>query len=78
MDAKIAAILCQTLDVPEEELPPEPSMENLEAWDSLNHLAVLVAVESEFGIKIPIDMMLKLVSAKDIADYLAARGVLTK
>ena len=33
------------------DLKPETTAEDIEGWDSFNHLSVIVAVETRFGIK---------------------------
>lgn len=38
--------------VPESEISPELTQDDVELWDSLNHLQLVTALEQEFGIKL--------------------------
>jgi acyl carrier protein len=42
-------------------LKPETTSRDIEGWDSFNHLTVLVAVETKFGVKMRTDEFDKLV-----------------
>ena len=43
--------ICDVFDYREFALPENPSQESIDKWDSLGHLRLIMAVESEFGIK---------------------------
>jgi acyl carrier protein len=43
-------------------------------WDSLNHLTVVMAMESEFGVKLSIEDALEMRSVSAIRHILRARG----
>jgi acyl carrier protein len=42
-------------------LKPDTTSHDIEGWDSFNHLSVLVAVETRFGVKLRTDEFDKLV-----------------
>jgi acyl carrier protein len=42
------------------------SKENFELWDSLNHLSLVLEIESELGISLDIEQIEQLKSVKDI------------
>jgi acyl carrier protein len=48
-------------------------MEELEGWDSLNHMQLMLAIETEFGVRISTSMMLELVSLDAIQDFLKSQ-----
>ena len=56
------------------EIPDAAAMEELEAWDSLNHLELMLVVEIEFGVRISTVMMLELVSLDAIHDFVKSQG----
>ena len=46
------------------------SNKNVEKWDSLNHISLILAIESKFGIKIEPEDAYKLTSYKRISNFL--------
>ena len=45
------ALLEEVMDLDEGELEENASLEDIEEWDSLSHIQLIVAIEKEFGIK---------------------------
>ena len=46
------------------------SYKNIKKWDSLNHVKLIMAIESKFRISIDPDEALKLLNFKDILNFL--------
>jgi acyl carrier protein len=57
------------------ELPEDPSVETLAAWDSLHHLELMLGLELEFGVQISTEAMPDLTSLEAIEEYLTEQGV---
>lgn len=57
------------------EIPDHATMEELEGWDSLNHMELMLAIEIEYGVRISTTLMLELVSLDSIQDFLKSQGV---
>jgi len=49
--SSVRDILADVLDLPDLEVTKETTAEDVEGWDSFNHINIVVAVESRFGIK---------------------------
>ena len=49
--ARVRQILADVLGLDPEEVGPDTSTDTVEAWDSLQHLTVVLALEEEFGIQ---------------------------
>ena len=47
----VAEIIREVLDDPTLEIGREATADQIEGWDSLNHINIVVAVEQKFGIK---------------------------
>lgn len=47
---RVKAMCADVFQVPPSEIRPESSPENLEAWDSVQHLNLVLALEQEFGV----------------------------
>jgi Acyl carrier protein len=49
----LRAVMAGVLHVQIEAIGPESSMDNIESWDSLQHMNLVLALEEEFGVSIP-------------------------
>ena len=63
-----------TFGVSPGELREDTSPETVEAWDSLNHLTLVMALETEFGIELTADDVLEMRDLRTIRDVLRRRG----
>jgi acyl carrier protein len=61
---KIKEVMSAVLEVPLESIMDDASPDNIENWDSLRHLNLILALEEEFGISIPDDEVGNLVNFK--------------
>ena len=50
---RIKSTMSSILEVPAEHLNEDSSKDNVEGWDSLKHMNLLLALEEEFKITIP-------------------------
>lgn len=50
--AQLNAIIADVLDQPDLKVSPMTTAADVEGWDSFNHINIILAVESRFGIKI--------------------------
>jgi acyl carrier protein len=53
IEGRLREILASVLEVPVEEIPEDASTDTIEAWDSLAHMNLILAVEDAFGVTIP-------------------------
>lgn len=65
----------QVLDVPTESLTDEASPHTVSSWDSLNHLNLAMALESEFGVNLSAEEVLNIRSVALIRRILRQHGV---
>jgi len=56
-----------------EDIRPDSSPDTIEAWDSLQHLNLVLALEQEFGIQFTPEEIEQLLSVELIADLLAEK-----
>jgi acyl carrier protein len=57
IEARVYRIVSQLFDVPASNLSPSSSPATIESWDSMGHLNLVLALEEEFGIKLPPERM---------------------
>ena len=53
IEGRLREILASVLEVPVEQIPEDASTDSIEAWDSLAHMNLILAVEDAFGVTIP-------------------------
>jgi len=67
---RIHALMIEIFQVPEDDITPELKQEDLENWDSLQHLNLMLALEQEFGVTLDVDDLNTLTSVPAILKYL--------
>ena len=75
MKDKLKQILSSTLNVPEEQIKEESSVENIEGWDSLAHLNIILSLEQSFGISISPEEAIEMTSLTSIRKTLRELGL---
>jgi acyl carrier protein len=63
----------KVLDDPAITLTPETTAEDVENWDSLNHVFIVVEVEQRFGIKFQAAEMEELKNVGELVDLIERR-----
>ena len=63
-NTKIKQLMSLVFEVPLESIADDASSDNIENWDSLRHLNLILALEDEFGVSIPDDEVGNLVNYK--------------
>jgi acyl carrier protein len=66
----IKDILCMILKVQRKRINSRFSFKNTKNWDSLNHVKIIMALDSAFKIKIEPDQALDMISYKKILQYI--------
>jgi acyl carrier protein len=67
LQQRIQRICADILAVPAEHLTLETSPEMVEAWDSVNHLNLVLAMEQEFAVQFTPEEIEQLLSIEQIA-----------
>lgn len=67
---RIKEVMAGAFQIAPEQIPDDADTDNLEAWDSLGHMQLMLALEAEFGVSIPTETMLELLSLQEIESYL--------
>ncbi|MCB9188192.1 MAG: acyl carrier protein [Flavobacteriales bacterium] len=74
MEEKINQVLVSTLKVTTEQAGQDLTMDDVNNWDSLTHMNLIVAIEDEFGIEMSGDDIAEMISfdaiKKTVAKYL--------
>lgn len=67
----VKKLVADTLDLPEDELGPDSSMDNTPAWDSCEHMNICLSFEREFGIKLNMDIIESGTSIRALARFIS-------
>jgi acyl carrier protein len=63
----VIALVADVLSVPEHELGPHSSMENMPLWDSVEHMNICLAFEQRFGTRLDMDAVTTATSVRSLA-----------
>jgi acyl carrier protein len=70
VEEKIKKIICEQLDVAEEDVVPKASFVDDLGADSLDQVELIMAMEEEFDISIPDEDAEKISTVQDAIDYI--------
>lgn len=76
MEDKIKQIMSNIFRIIEDEINEESSTENIENWDSLNHINLIISIEEQFAVSISEDEMVEMTIFNNIKRILKDKGVL--
>lgn len=71
--SQIRTLMVNIFNVIEDEITLETSREDLESWDSLQHLNLMLALEQEFDLTLDVDDLGILTSVDAILRYLNSK-----
>jgi acyl carrier protein len=75
-EQKVKELLAEVLQMPAAAITDELAMKNVEAWDSLKHIELIVSLEQYFGLQFTFDDIVAMQSVRDIRRVLKEREVL--
>lgn len=70
IEAKVKGIICEQLNVAEEDVVPEASFVDDLGADSLDQVELIMAMEEEFDLSIPDEDAEKIATVQDVIDYI--------
>jgi len=62
----VERIVSDVFEMDEKDLTDEHSPDNVETWDSMNHLKLVTAIENEYNMKLSMREIQSMVSVGDI------------
>jgi len=72
---KLQEIMATALELPTSAIKESSTMENIEEWDSLGHVHIMVAIEQAFDLYMDVDDFAELDSVPAILKYLKSENV---
>lgn len=71
MKEQIFKQISLVMEVPESDISLASTPETLANWDSLRHMNLILALEMEFGVEIPPERIVEMLSVQLIVDTLS-------
>mgnify|MGYP003966533667 FL=1 len=71
---KVIQVLGNILQVSPEEISTKTTSDDVEKWDSMNHINMILALEQEFGIRYDEEQVVSMLSVGEIIE--ATKGML--
>ena len=62
MEDRIKNVMAAVFEISVDEITDESSPDNIESWDSLKHMNLIVALEEEFGVQFPDDEIVEMMN----------------
>jgi acyl carrier protein len=62
VEGRVRTILAELFELDPNSIGPDTSTDTVEAWDSLQHLTVVLSVEEEFGIQLDEEQTIAMVT----------------
>ena len=75
MDEKVRNVLAEVLQIPLGKVIDNLAMSDVEGWDSLKHMELIVSLEQTFGLEFTFEEIVALRSVVEIKRVLRERGV---
>ena len=70
LEKRIRGIIREVFEISEDETNEEYSMDNVDLWDSMGHMKLLVALEEDFGMQFNIDEVMEMVKYSRIKEII--------
>lgn len=68
MLGRVKAVVSDTFNITD--VPDDLKIDDIEEWNSLGQINLILAIEQEFGVKIPTEKIFELSSVKRLSGYL--------
>lgn len=72
-EQKIKQIMADIFHLDPRQIDEQTAMDNIEAWDSANHISLVLALEDEFSISFDVVEIETMISFFDVMQAVAAR-----
>ena len=64
IEDRIKNVMLAVFEIPVDKIDENSSPDNIESWDSINHMKIVVALEEEFNVQFTDDNIIELINMK--------------
>jgi acyl carrier protein len=75
-DFRLKKVIANCFMIPTESIDEETSVDSVKEWDSLKHLSLVLALESEFDVSLTADETIEILSFPLIKAILTDHGII--
>jgi len=75
MEQQLETLMSGLFNLKAEDISDALTMKNVEGWDSLKHMELIVSLEHTFGLELTVDEIVSMQTLKDIKRILIAKAV---
>lgn len=75
MKQKLKDLMAELFKMQQEEITDSLIMKDIDVWDSLKHMELIVSIEEMFGIELTFDEIVAMQTFKEIKRILKEKGV---
>ena len=75
MSGKVEGVLAEVLQLPPSEITDDLTMKDVEIWDSLKHMELIVALETALEVQLTFEEIVAMQSVREIKRVLSERSV---
>jgi acyl carrier protein len=76
VDQRVEGLLAEVLQIPAATITDELAMKDVEVWDSLKHMELIVSLEQNFEIQLSFEEIVSMQSVGEIKRVLSHRGAM--
>jgi acyl carrier protein len=77
VEQNVEQLVAEVLQVPPTMITDELTMQDIDVWDSLKHMELIVSLEEKFGLQLNFEEIVTMQSIGNIKRVLRARGALS-
>lgn len=77
MEQSVETLVAEVLQVPPAMISDELAMQDVDAWDSLKHMELIVSLEEAFGLQLSFEEIVTMQSVGNIKRVLKERGAVS-
>lgn len=77
MDSKVDLLVAEVLQIPAATITDDLAMKDVDAWDSLKHMELVVLMEERFDLQLTFDEIVAMQSVREIKRVLSERSAVS-
>jgi acyl carrier protein len=77
VEQNVEQLVAEVLQVPPATITDELTMRDIDVWDSLKHMELIVSLEEKFGLQLSFEEIVTMQSVANIKRVLKERGALS-
>ena len=77
MDGEVEGLVAEVLEIPAATITDDLTMKDLDVWDSLKHMELVISLEQSFGLQLSFDEIVRMQSVGEIKRVLRERSTVS-